>query len=393
MNAATAIATLPRTAHALSADALDLLTQRLAAHAEVLDRSGDFPHACFDILAESGLVGLTVAPEHGGQGAGVYDALRVLGAVAKGEPSTALILFMTYGHHLSTVRAHRWPDDIYARLAREAANGHGLIGAFRVEPELGTPVRGGLPKTTARRTVDGWVLNGTKIYSTGSTGLDWFTVFAKTDEDEPRVGPFLVKAGSPGITIDPAWDHLGMRATVSHAVTFTETPVPADHALDIRPLADWAPTSGDHGGALWNALAISTIYDGVARAARDWLRDYLKTRTPSNLGAPLSSLPRVQEKFGEIDALLRANSTLIQSAAQRFDAGDPPGAVEVNSIKYIATTHAIRAVEIGLELTGNPGLSRQNPLERHYRDVLCSRIHSPQNDTILTAAGRAAFAI
>jgi alkylation response protein AidB-like acyl-CoA dehydrogenase len=50
-------------------------------------------------------------------------------------------------------------------------------------------------------------------------------------------------------------------------------------------------------------------------------------------------------------------------------------------------------VEIGLELTGNPGLSRKNPLERHYRDVLCSRIHSPQDDTILVGGGRAAFGL
>jgi alkylation response protein AidB-like acyl-CoA dehydrogenase len=48
-------------------------------------------------------------------------------------------------------------------------------------------------------------------------------------------------------------------------------------------------------------------------------------------------------------------------------------------------------VQIGLELTGNPGISRKNPLERHYRDVLCSRIHSPQDDTILVGAGRAGF--
>jgi len=57
----------------------------------------------------------------------------------------------------------------------------------------------------------------------------------------------------------------------------------------------------------------------------------------------------------------------------------------------VSTGNAIRAVEIGLELTGNPGLTRSNPLERHYRDALCSRIHSPQNDTILTAGGRAAL--
>ena len=53
------------------------------------------------------------------------------------------------------------------------------------------------------------------------------------------------------------------------------------------------------------------------------------------------------------------------------------------------TNHAIRAVELALQLSGNHGLARQNPLERHYRDVLCSRIHTPQNDAILVAAGKA----
>ncbi|HBO80942.1 MAG TPA: acyl-CoA dehydrogenase, partial [Cupriavidus sp.] len=56
------------------------------------------------------------------------------------------------------------------------------------------------------------------------------------------------------------------------------------------------------------------------------------------------------------------------------------------------TGNAIRAVELALQLSGNQGLSRNNPLERHYRDVLCSRIHTPQNDSILTAAGRTALA-
>lgn len=182
-----------------------------------------------------------------------------------------------------------------------------------------------------------------------------------------------------------------MRATVSHAVHFADTPTPLDHAVDIRLPDEWAAGAGDPGLAIWNALAISTIYDGVARAARDWLRDYLNDRVPGNLGASLATLPRVQEKFGEIEALLQVNRTLIGDAAVRHDAGASPNGVEANSIKYIVTANAIRAVEIGLELTGNPGISRKNPLERHYRDVLCSRVHSPQSDTILVAAGRAAL--
>ncbi|MDB4973907.1 MAG: putative acyl-CoA dehydrogenase [Myxococcaceae bacterium] len=375
----------------VSQELLDELTRRFAESAEAYDRSAEFPQANFEALHRAGLLGLTVPRELGGRGAGLHEAMRVLSAVARGEPSTALILFMTYSYHAGSAKTQAWPRPLYEKLAREAASEISLIGGLRVEPELGTPVRGGMPKTEARRSADGWLLSGTKIYSTGSTGLRWYAVWAKTDEPEPRVGSFLVRADSPGIRIVPAWDHLGMRATVSHEVVFTDTPVPLDHALDIRTPTAWAQKPTEGAPSLWNALAISTIYDGVAQAARDWLRDYLKQRVPANLGAALSTLPRFQEKFGEIEALLYANRVLIENAARRADAGESVSGTEANLIKFLATSNAIRAVELGLELTGNPGLSRKNPLERHYRDVLCSRIHSPQNDTILVGAGRAAF--
>lgn len=370
---------------------LETVTRRLAATAAHYDRTSQFPRANFDLLAQQGLVGLTVPAELGGGGAGLGEALRVLSAVAKGEPSTALILFMTYGFYGPWMQGRRWPRPIYERLARQAVAGGGLVGGLRVEPELGTPVRGGLPATIARRTAEGWRLSGTKIYSTGSTGLTWFLVWARTEDADPRVGFFLVAPDSPGISILPTWDHLGMRATVSHDVVFHDTPIPFEHALDLRPLPEWAPRAGEESALIWNALAIATIYDGVAQAARDWLRDYLRTRTPTNLGAALSTLPRVQERFGEIEALLYGNRVLLESAARQFDAGAGPTAIEANHVKFIATGNAIRAVELGLELTGNPGLSHRNPLERHYRDVLCSRIHSPQNDTILISAGLAGF--
>jgi alkylation response protein AidB-like acyl-CoA dehydrogenase len=61
-------------------------------------------------------------------------------------------------------------------------------------------------------------------------------------------------------------------------------------------------------------------------------------------------------------------------------------------IKHVVTTNVIDTTLKALELTGNPGLSRNNPLERHYRNALCSRIHTPQSDAILATAGKAAFA-
>jgi len=60
--------------------------------------------------------------------------------------------------------------------------------------------------------------------------------------------------------------------------------------------------------------------------------------------------------------------------------------------KLIATRAAIGAVGQAVELVGNNALTRKNPLERHYRDVLCARVHTPQDDSILSAAGRSALA-
>jgi len=382
-------------------EVLDDLSRRFAATAADFDRQAVFPQPNFLALHDAGLLGLTVETALGGRGAGLGEALRVLRAVARGEPSTALILFMTYCTFADSSaepasRAGRWPRHLYERVAREAATEMSLIGTLRVEPELGTPVRGGLPKTVARATPEGWRLSGHKIYSTGSTGLRWFAVWARTDEPTPRVGTFLVRSDSPGIRVEPAWDHLGMRASVSHEVVFEDALTPLDHAVDVRKPAEWAAQAAQKAGGLaaWNALAISTIYGAVAEAARDWLVGYLNQRTPSNLGAPLATLPRVQEKVGEIEALLHTNRILLDTTTRRAESNDPgerPTPVENNLVKYTTTRNAIRAVEIGLELTGNPGLSRHNPLERHYRDVLCSRIHSPQDDTILISAGWSAL--
>ena len=58
----------------------------------------------------------------------------------------------------------------------------------------------------------------------------------------------------------------------------------------------------------------------------------------------------------------------------------------------MVTNNVVRALELALSITGNHGLDRANPLERHYRDALCGRVHAPQSDSILTNAGRAALA-
>ncbi|MBD2207122.1 acyl-CoA/acyl-ACP dehydrogenase [Calothrix sp. FACHB-1219] len=364
------------------------LAADFATRAAIHDREGSFPFENFTALQQAQLLNLTIPQEFGGQGVGFATVCRVIEAIASGDAATALVLTMHYLQHTHAGRNRRWPEAIYQRLCAESVAGIALLNAARVEPELGTPARGGLPATTAEYTADGWLLNGHKIYTTGSPILSYFVVWARTTEAEPRVGNFLVPRNFAGVCIQETWDHLGMRATGSHDLILENVLIPRDYALDVRPLSGWS--SADPLQLALNSLWLSALYQGVAKAARDWLVSYLNERSPSNLGASLASLPRFQTAMGEIEALLYASDRLIYGLANDIDDGnyDKNVSLQAQTVKYITTSNAIRAVETGLSLIGNPGLSRHNPLERHYRDVLCSRIHTPQNDAICLALGK-----
>jgi alkylation response protein AidB-like acyl-CoA dehydrogenase len=358
-----------------------------ATRAAEHDRLASFPHENFELLADAGMLSLTGSPADGGGGAGLSRVVALVGTVAEGCPSTALVLAMQLIHvHLSS-RNPNWPASLRSLVGRSAGEG-ALINALRVEPALGTPARGGMPETIARRIPEGWSLSGRKIYSTGAPGLHWMLVYARTDEAEPRMGFFLVPAQSAGVTIEETWDQLGLRASGSHDVIFDGVIVPEANAVDVRAPAAWRP---DPVQVAWNTLTIAALYTGVATAARDWLVKFLRERIPANLGAPLASLPRMQEAVGGIEALLLTNRRLIADAAAEHDRTGGPGANACNLIKTVAAENAIRAVEEALKLTGNHGLSRSNPLERHLRDVLCARIHTPQADAALLAAGKSAL--
>jgi alkylation response protein AidB-like acyl-CoA dehydrogenase len=372
-------------------DKANLLALEFAARAARHDREASFPFENFDRLSEAGLLALTVPAALGGLGAGAYDAARLLTIFGKADPSTALVLSMHYIQHLVMAKSTRWPRHLARKLARETVEGVALINALRVEPDLGSPARGGLPATVARRSAEGWRLTGRKIYSTGAPILKWYAVWAKTDEAEVRVGLFLVPAGLPGTRMVETWDHLGLRASGSHDVVFDDVVFPLDHEIDVRKPDDWRVPDYTH--ATVHAIFVAAIYDGVARAARDWLISFLRHRAPSNLGAPLASLPRVQEVVGGIETRLSVNARLIESFAGDFDRGVVLDPSESGIIKSTVTNNAVAVVEDALSLTSNHGLSKTNPLERHYRDVLCGRVHTPQDDATRINVGRIALKV
>lgn len=370
-------------------------TVQLAANAAAHDADGSFPHEAITPLWEAGVLGLVVPAEVGGVGGGLRDTVAVLTEIGRGDPSVALVV----GLHLLQLLAmgapgSPWPDDLRDRLQRSVVDGPALLNALRVEPELGTPARGGLPATVAVRRPDGgFTLHGRKIYSTGVPGLRWHIVYARTDEPEPRVAQFVVDAADhDGWRVERTWDHLGMRATASHDVIYEGAPVAADAVADVRTPGTGHPL--DPIVLAWNAAVIAATYQGIALAARDWLVDYLHRRVPTALGAPLATLPRFQEAVGRIEATVRTSTRLLDDLARRLD--DPTEAstaiADAPVVKRTVTNGVIEVTSEAIALVGNPGLSRTNDLERHLRNALCSRIHTPQDDMVLLLAGRDALA-
>ncbi len=391
---------------------------RIASRAARYDREGVYPAESIEDIWSAGLAALTIPAEFGGVDASVSTTARAIEILSVADSATALVLVWGFGQHrYINAPGSKWPEHWRRRIAQDALEGPALINALRVEPLLGTPARGGVPATTAVRTTapDGspaWRVNGHKIYCTGSYGLRWLPVWVATEPDDPeglRVGTIVVPADTPGVEIVETWDHLGMRASVGHDMIFTDVVVPLENAIDLQPFTGTDPALAlreDPLGVLSTANLLSlAVYTGVAKAARNWLVEFLNDRVPSNLGKPLSSLPRSQLAVGEIEALLYENERLLFGLAAEVDrrilghAGSSDSLQrslvrsESSVIKHVVSRNVTQVTEIALSLTGNHGLSVHNPLQRHYRDALCSRVHTPQSDLILTGLGKAALGV
>ena len=234
-----------------------------------------------------------------------------------------------------------------------------LVNALRVEPDSARP-RGGVPATMARRTGRLADQRPQDLFDRRPI-LKWYSVWARTEERSlasagSSFPPGPARASSrPGIIS-------GMRASGSHDVVFDDVLIPLDHEFDVRAPDGWrAPID-------------------PGRCARDLRCRDLRRRRPRRArlaGAFLEEPQAVQSRRFARDACRACRrpsaasrrscrqSRLIDSAAADYDEGGMLGAAEANIVKLTVTNNAVEAVEEALSLTGNHGLSRTNPLERH----------------------------
>lgn len=367
------------TARALAAD--------VAARADAADRAGALPAEDVALLRDSGYLGLAVPVASGGRGASLLSCVMAQVELAKGSASTALVAAMQHqviGHQRET---RTWQPDAFERIMVEAAAG-GLLNHLGSEPQMGSPSRGGLPATTAEPSAGGerWLINGHKTWCTGGRHLTHLLVRVRVGDE---AGVVLVRqeiAGVSGLEWVETWrDAMSLRASESHDAIFRDVSVP-HHYLIERGEPKAVPN-------VWFAVMLSAVYLGTALAARDAVIRYALERTPTALGKPIATLPRIQRQIGEIDVALQAARALLVEVAGLWQGeGDRTAFLaRVAAAKSVVGATADTVTEKALQVAGGSAITRALPLERYFRDVRPAASQPPAGDTAYEMVGRAAL--
>lgn len=342
------------------------------------DRDGSFPVDDFAQLRDAGLLGLMVPERLGGSGAGFSEYAEVAMALASGNASTALVFNM---HASVTGTLALIPDDVARslgvpetffamrdRVLADAAAGH-LYAVAMSERGAGSRLS---QLATAYTPVDGgFRITGTKAFCSGAGHADGYVVAARSSDDPSKVSQFIVPATLPGITVEPTWDSLGMRATTSHDIHF-DVVVPADALLGgIEGLGVALAQAMPQ----WLVASYSAVYVGVAHAAMNVAGEYVTARELHRLGA-------VRARLGRADAATAAADEVVRRAARWVD--DAPGTPEANRwvwrAKLLAGETAMDVAASLLEACGAGATRRGGELERLYRDARCGSLQPATSD-------------
>ena len=366
------------------------LADGFAVRAAEQDRSGAFPFENFADIRAAGLPALVVPARYGGWGASLTDTVMTMERLAQGDGSTALSLTM----HMQTIGSAAenmngdgaWPAALLAQIATAAVTRGALINSCATEPELGSPSRGGKPKTTARPAEggDGWIIDGRKSFASMAPALDYFIIPATLADGSDEVARFVVPRCEQ-IQIVETWDAMGMRTTGSHDIVLEGVHVPSSNIVAR------ASQSTGGGANAWFLLTVSAVYVGVAGAAQQAAARYAQQRVPTALGRPIATLEQVQRHLGQAELLLTQARLLLYHAAGLWTshpAQQRALAPTIVAAKVTATNNAIAAVDHAMRVAGGASMTRSLPLERYYRDVRGGLSHPVGDDEAYLQFGR-----
>jgi alkylation response protein AidB-like acyl-CoA dehydrogenase len=365
----------------------EALADGIGARAAEHDRDGSYPFESFAAVKRSGYF-MAPIPEHLG-GLGVMSAHDVLVAstrLARGDASLTLGVNMHLAYLQNVVR--RWHGAVVSGNERRATAladslsqiaADGVVFASAVSETRQDLTR---PATTAKRTADGWIVSGRKVFSTMSPAADvlYAAVTFAGDDGGERYGYAMVPRKTPGVVIHNDWDALGMRASGSHTVSFEDVRLPSAALRGGFPVGDsTAYIERNLDAGLFHA-AVSL---GVAESA-----DTHITRRLAKSDSELDARTRMLAAENVVD--LSACRAVLSRAASLIDdhfaaypspngsAEDPTSLfAEAQAAKTFIGEAAVRVVDRALSLSGGAGYLNGSPLARAYRDVRAGAFMHP----------------
>jgi butyryl-CoA dehydrogenase len=345
----------------------DFARAEVEPHAAEWDGTHTFPAHLVPKLGDLGLFGLTAPERYGGADADFTSLCIAVEELGYADQSMGITLSAGVGLGISPIlkfgtdaQRARWLPDLVA--------GRALASFGLTEPDAGSDA--GATRTRAELVDGEWVINGSKAFITnsGTPITTCITITARTgvrDDGRPEISTIVVPTGTPGFTVEPAYDKLGWHASDTHGLTFDDCHVPEDALLGPRGdgLRQMLGILDD------GRIAIAALAVGLIRRCLDECTTQATNRV--TFGQPIGSRQGVAFAISDLAVDLEASRLLTYHAAGLKDAGR--GRDEVSraaaTAKLFATEAAVRATRTATQVFGGYGFMEESPVARLYRDA------------------------
>jgi hypothetical protein len=330
------------------------------------DESQEFPWPLVRQAAAQGYYGVLFPDSLGGAGLGYVEYVLVVEELSRVDGSIGI----SVAAHNSLCTNHIFAcgdDRQRAAYVPRLATGE-WIGAWSLtEPTAGSDAGG--TRTTAREDGDGgWILNGSKTFTTHGSVADLTVVFAVTDPDKGKKGisAFVIEKGTPGFRPGKKENKMGLRASDTAEVVMDDCRVPGSALVGARGDGFVDAMKILDGGR----ISIAALALGMARGAYDAALAYAKER--HQFGKPIAEFQAIQQMLADMATRLDAATLLVYRAAWAKDQGLKT-TLESSMAKLYASEVGVWIADRALQIFGGYGYVKDFPAEKYYRDMkLCT---------------------
>jgi len=337
----------------------DLSRSEFAPKAMERDKTKEFPADNLEKLGELGLMGMMVPPEYGGSGADTISYVLALSEVAYACASTAVIMSVHNSIVCESILRHGTEKQKQQYL-NQLATGK-TLGAFALtEPNAGSdPAR---QTTKAVFDGDSYVINGRKRFTTTAKNAGLIIVTAKTNEElrHKGISAFLVDRDTPGMTVGPLEDKMGLRASDTADLIFEDCRIPAGGLLGNEGDGFLIAMTALDGGRI--GIAAQSV--GVAQAAFDAAVRYAQER--EQFGQTISKFQGLRWIIADMATEIEAARLMTFSAAEMKDNGENY-TLQASMAKLYASEMVNRVTAKAIQLHGGYGYFDDYDIERFYR--------------------------